>query len=80
MGQIDFISSIFVNFFFQNYLGSISLITRYRCIGCSVPTVCAFYPDSQTVEILRSARIFMCHLVVLSLSKKYFGTSSVISD
>ena len=29
MGQMDFISSIF----FQNYQESISLITRYRCIG-----------------------------------------------
>ena len=37
MGQMDFIRSIFVNFFFQNYLGSISLITRYRCIGWSIP-------------------------------------------
>ena len=37
MGQMDFISSIFVRLFFQNYLGSISLITRYRCIGWSIP-------------------------------------------
>ena len=79
MGQMDFISSIFVRFFFQNYLGSISLITRYRCICWSVPTVCVFYPDSQTVETLRSACIFMCRLVMLSFIK-HFGTSSVISD
>ena len=41
MGQMDFISSIFVRFLFQNYFGNISLITRYICIGWSVPTVCA---------------------------------------
>ena len=79
MGQMDFISSIFVRFIFQNYLGSISLITRYICTGGSVSSVCAFYPDSQTVETLRSACIFMCRLVMLSF-KKRFGTSSVISD
>ena len=72
MGQMDLISSIFVRFFFQNYLGSISLITRYRCISWSVPTVCAFYPDSQTVETLRSACIFMYRLVMLSLSKSFW--------
>ena len=73
MGQMDFISSIFVRFIFQNYLGSISLITRNRCIDRSVPTVCAFYPDSQTVETLRSACIFMCRLVMLSLLKSILG-------
>ena len=36
MGQMDFISSILLDFFFQNYLGSISLITHYRCIGWSI--------------------------------------------
>ena len=79
MGQMNFINSIFVRFIFQNYLGSISLITRYRCTGWSVSSVCAFYPDSQTVETLRSACIFMCRLVMLPF-KKRFGTSSVISD
>ena len=77
MGQTDFISSIFVRFFiFQNYLGIISLITRYRCIGWSVLTVCAFYPDSQTMETLRSACIFICRLIMLTFSKSI----SVISD
>ena len=42
MGQMDFISSTFVRFFCQNYLGSISLITRYTCICGSVHTACAF--------------------------------------
>ena len=79
MGQMDYISSIFVRFIFQNYLGSISLITRYRCTGRSVSSVCAFCPDSQTLETLRSACIFMCRLVMLSF-KKSFGTTSVISD
>ena len=51
MGQMDFISSIFVRFlFFQNCLGSISL---------RAPLFVIFYPDSQTVETLRSACIFM---------------------
>ena len=68
MGEMDFINSIFVIFFFQIFLGSISLIIRYRCIGLSVHTVCAFHPDSQTVETLRSARIFMFRLVMLSKS------------
>ena len=67
MGQMDFIMSIVVIFLFKNYLGSISVTTRYRCIGY-VPTVCTFYPDSQTVETLRSACIFMYRLVMLSFS------------
>ena len=54
------------------------IYTRER--SCLIPTVCAFYPDSQTVETLRSACIFMCRLVMLFLFKKHFGTSSVISD
>ena len=72
MGQTDFISSIFVRFIFQNYLGSISLITRYRCTGSSVSSVCAFYPDFETVETLRSACIFMCRLVMLSFKKAFW--------
>ena len=75
MGQMDFISSIFVRFIFQNYLGSILHLQMYRLISL----LCAFYPDSQTLETLRSACIFMCRLVMLSF-KKRFGTSSVISD
>ena len=73
MGQLDFISSIFVRFL--DYLGCISLNTRYECIGLSVRTVCAFYPDSQTVrvETLRSACIFMCRSVMMSLSKAFSG-------
>ena len=37
----------FFHIVFQNYLGNISLITRYICmtsIGFSVPTVYAFHP------------------------------------
>ena len=73
MGQMDFISSIFVRllFFFQIYLGIISLIRRYRCVVWSVPTVCAFYPESQTVETLRSACILMCCL--LAFWDKHFN-------
>ena len=72
-GAIGFYKPYFCEIFFQNYLGSISLITCYRCIGWSVPTVCAFYPDSQTAETLRSACIFMCRLVMRSLSKAFSG-------
>ena len=46
MGQMDFISSIFVRFIFQNYLGSISLIISDVYIS-----------DSQTVETLISVYI-----------------------
>ena len=73
MAQMDFISSIFVILFFQNYLGSkFSIITRYRCIGWSVPTVCAFYIDSQTVETLRSACIYACAVWSGCLFQKAF--------
>ena len=67
MGQMDFISSIFVRFFFSKLSGKHFIdhtLQMYRLIN---PTVCAFYPDSQTVETLRSACIFMCGLVMLSL-------------
>ena len=69
---MDCISSIFV-IFFSSYLGSISLIARYRCTGWSVPSVRALYPDSQTVETLRSACISMCRLVMLSFKKSILG-------
>ena len=74
MGQLDFISSIFVRFFSKIIWEAFhwSHVTDVR-VGLSVPTVCAFYPDSQTVETLRSACIFMCRLVILSLSKANLG-------
>ena len=71
MGQMDFISSIFVNFFFQNYLGKIALITRYIGRGWSIVTACAFYPDSQTVETLRSA-LYSCAVWSCCLCQKAF--------
>ena len=78
MGQMDFISSIFVRFIFSKLSRKHFVdhtLQMYRLISL----LCAFYPDSQTVETLRSACIFMCRLVMLSF-KKRFGTSSVISD
>ena len=50
----------------------ISLITSYRCIGLSVPTVCAFYPDAQTVETHSDQRVYphASHQVVEVISKK----------
>ena len=66
------VATFLLYFFFQNWLGSISLITHYRFTGWSVPTVCALYPDSQTVETLRSACIFMCRLVMLSFKKAFW--------
>ena len=44
----------------QNNLGNISLISRYRCICRSVPTVCAFNSDTQTVENRSDHRIYLC--------------------
>ena len=44
-----------------------SLITD-QTLQISVPIICAFYPDSQTVQTLRSACIFLCNLMMLSLS------------
>ena len=32
VGQMDFIRIILVRFGFENYMGSISMITYYRCI------------------------------------------------
>ena len=42
MGQMDFISSIFVRFFFQNYQGSISLIKRYVIV---IPWIVRLYVE-----------------------------------
>ena len=58
--HMNFISSIFVRFFFQYYLGSTLLITRYRCICWSVATVCAFYLDGQTEETNSDQRTYQC--------------------
>ena len=67
--------------FFKIIWNDWSLITRYRCIGWSVPTVCAFYLHLQTVETIRSQCIFMCRLINnLSLSNSILGQGSVISD
>ena len=41
---MDFFGGFLLDFFFQNRLGSISLITHYRCISWSVPTVYDFLP------------------------------------
>ena len=38
------LEAFLLDFFFQNCLGSISLITHYTCISWSVPTVCDFLP------------------------------------
>ena len=71
MGQMDVIRSIFVRFFFQNCLGSISLITHYRCISWSVPTVCDFLPwfsNSGDTQI-------SVYIHVTSFSKSILGQS-----
>ena len=54
------LTAFLFDFFSQNYLGSISLITRYICMGGSVPIACAFYPEAQTVETHSGQRIYPC--------------------
>ena len=57
MGQMDFIS-----IFFQNHLGITDhTVQLYMLIS---PHYLCILPDSQTVETLRSACIFMCRLFV----------------
>ena len=60
-----------LDFFFQNCLGSISLITHYRCISWSVPTVCDFLPwfsNSGDTQI-------SVYIHVTSFSKSILGQS-----
>ena len=65
------LEAFLLDFFFQNCLGSISLITHYRCISWSVPTVCDFLPwfsNSGDTQI-------SVHIHVTSISKSILGQS-----
>ena len=61
MGLMDFISIIFIYFFPKIIWESLITDHTYRCIVWLVFTVCAFYPDSQTTETLKSAcAVWLC--------------------
>ena len=73
MGQMDFISSIFVRFFFFKIIGEAfhdHTLQMYMLIS---PHCLCILLDSQTVDTLRSACIFMCRLVMMSFSKSILG-------
>ena len=61
----------------QNYLGNISQITRYRCMGCSFPTVCAFYP--AFVRVRHNSRIESWLGVFKEQFAKYYVPKSSIT-
>ena len=72
MGQMDFISSIFVIFFkiIWEAFYIDHTIQMYRLIR---PHCLCILSGFQTVETLRSACIFMCRLVMLSFTKIILG-------
>ena len=72
MGQMDFMSSIFVRFFFFKIIWEAChdhTLEMYMLIS---PDYLCILLDSQTVETRRSACIFMCRLVMLSFSKVFW--------
>ena len=72
MGQMDFISSIFVRFFFKIIWEAFHDHTLQMYMLISPHCLCILL-DSQTVDTLRSACIFMCRLVMMSFSKSILG-------
>ena len=71
MGQMDFISSFLL---FRNYLGITDyMLQMYMLIS---PHCLCILPDSQTVETLRSACIFMCRLIVCLYQIAFFGQAA----
>ena len=78
MGQMDFISSIFVRCFF---FFKIILEARYRCIGWSVSPHCLcilpWFSNSGDTQISMYIRVPFSHAVFF---KKHLRSSSVIFD